>query len=149
MSYVPLRRSNRLHATMYEKYVEANKKYMQEIKKIMGGEFGRANLKKKIQILTKIMRILIEGFNSMLLYGIYDVREEPQGEAIKMFKNVYFRTFVWMKEADDEKEEQKILGKQIEKYRKMYKAYRLSNIGVVSDAFGLNDDLVDMIDAYI
>lgn len=148
-AFTPLRRSNRLRANMYEKYVTNTKQYMQEIIKLMGEEYNRAKFEERIVRLTKIMRILIKGFKYMLVYGVFDVRIEPLEEAAKMFKNIYFRTFVWMKEAEDDPEGKRVLGKQVYKYREIYRNYRSFKIGIERDAFGLSDDLVDVIDGYI
>lgn len=148
-AFVPLKRSERLHDALYKKYVADNIRHMLSIKKIMDKKMVRASMKEKIVHLTKIMETLTKGFKSMLLYGVHVERDESEEISVKMFKNVYFKTFVWMKEADKQPEGQQVLGKRVEKYRKIYQSYRTSKIGIIQDAFGLTDDLMDVIDRYL
>ena len=148
-TFTPLKRSERLHETLYKKYLKDNKQQMLLVKKIMSEKMVRTNMKEKMVHLTKILEILVKTFKCMLFYGIDDNCENPEKAISKMFKNVYFKTFTWMREADKQPEGQRVLGEQVEKFRKLYKSYRNSKIGVIQNAFRLTDDLMDVIDQYI
>jgi hypothetical protein len=147
-TYVPLKRSERLHDALCKKYAKENKRQMLLVKMIMNKKMIYAKMKEKIECLTKILEIFIKTFNCMLFYGIDDSCENPEKVISKMFKNVYFKTFIWMREAGKQPEGQRVLGKQVEKFRKMYKSYRNAKIGVIQNAFRLTDDLMDVIDSY-
>jgi len=148
-TYSPLRRSERLHLKMQEKYITNTKWYMKKITTLLGDRFRSAELKERIFLLTETIRILTKGFKFILLYGISDIRTDPADSAHKMFKGMYFRSFIWMQDTEKEPEAGMLLGKQVNKYRKMYRAYRRYKIGIGGGVHGLNDDLVDIIDSYM
>jgi len=147
-----IRRSERLAA---KSSVIDKKNYEEIIKKmVLISRPLRENLHQlcrfhKIDIIMDILKLVNKNFNLIMKYGFNT--STTKSSIIRFLRMMYDKSFIWINQVQEIGDEKltNMLIKEYTKYRKQYENTRYANWKFIKDLYGLDQNLMKIIDSYM